>query len=107
MKLLLDECVPQGIRQDFSQYEVSTVTEAGFKGLKDRDLLTQAAGKFDVLITVDQNIEYQQNLKDSKIAILVLVARRNTIKALKPLVPQALLALENLKKGEIVRIETS
>ncbi len=69
--------------------------------------MTQATGKFDVLITVDQNIEYQQNLKDSKIAILVLVARRNTIKALRPLVPQALLALENLKKGEMVRIETS
>jgi hypothetical protein len=52
-------------------------------------------------------VELREKSQDSKIAILVLVARRNTIKALRPLVPQALLALENLKKGEIVRIETS
>ncbi|WP_250123783.1 DUF5615 family PIN-like protein [Chroococcidiopsis sp. CCMEE 29] len=66
MKLLLDECVPQGIRQDFPQYEVSTVTEAGFKGLKDRDLLTQATGKFDVLITVDQRYRVSTEFKGLK-----------------------------------------
>jgi len=61
MKLLLDECTPKRLRLDFPGHDVQTVQEAGLKGLKNGALLRLASSKFDVLITADQNITFQQN----------------------------------------------
>lgn len=72
MKLLLDECVTRYLKREFAAHEVHTVAEAGFKGLENGNLLRAASGKYDVLITVDRNLPYQQNLTDLEIAILVL-----------------------------------
>jgi predicted nuclease of predicted toxin-antitoxin system len=105
VKLLLDECVTQDLRGDLAGHEVHTVADAGLKGLENGELLKAAAGIYEVLITVDQNIPYQQNLGGLPIAILILAARRNSYTRLKPLVPRALAALEIIKPGEIVRIE--
>lgn len=60
--------------------------------------------RFDVLITIDRNIRYQQNLTGRNIAILVLCARSNDISDIAPLVPQALAALGTLKSGQVVEI---
>jgi predicted nuclease of predicted toxin-antitoxin system len=62
MRLLLDECTPHRLRHDFTGHMVATVDEAGFKGLKNGQLLAAAVGNFDVLVTVDQNLPHQQNL---------------------------------------------
>ena len=59
MKVLLDECVTRKLRRDFQEHEVPIVEEAGLKGLKNGDLLRSASGKYDVLVTVDQNLQYQ------------------------------------------------
>lgn len=105
MKLLLDECVPRRLKRDFLQHEVSTVIEAGFQGLKNGRLLQSAANiGFEVLITVDQNIIYQQNLKTLPLAVLILIAPRNKYELLAPLVPQALTALQGIRIGEVVYI---
>ena len=105
MKLLLDECVPRRLKSDFHQHEVSTVVEAGFQGLKNGILLESAADAgFKVLITVDQNLAYQQNLKTLPLAVLVLVTPRNKYELLAPLVPQALSALQSIRMGEVVHI---
>jgi hypothetical protein len=69
--------------------------------------LQAAADRYDVLVTVDQNLSYQQNLKSFSIAILLLKAQRNTYAALHPLMPQALDALADIKAGEIVKIKAS
>jgi len=58
-----------------------------------------AAGKFDVFITADQNLQYQVNMLRAKIPIIILVAKTNRLADLKPLVPKILLALRNLEKG--------
>ena len=63
MKLLLDECVTRHLKRDLSGHEVHTVEDAGFKGL-EKGLLKAASGTYDVLITVDRNIPYQQNIAD-------------------------------------------
>jgi len=102
MKLLLDECVTGYLKEDFAEHEVSTTDDAGFKGLKNGKLLKAASEQFDVLITVDQNLQFQQNLKNHDIAILVLKARRSTYPMLKPLVPRALETLKNIKPGDVV-----
>jgi hypothetical protein len=106
MKVLLDECVTCKLRRDFRGHEVYTVEEAGFKGLKNGDLLREASGKFDVLITVDQKLRYQQNIKSLKIAVLVFAVRRNTYEELHPLMDHALDALKHIKSGEFVIIKS-
>jgi hypothetical protein len=75
------------------------------KGLENGDLLKAASGIYEVLITVDQNLPYQQNIAGLNIAILILAAKRNSYVRLKPLIPRALSALESLQVGDVIRIE--
>ena len=103
MKLLLDECVTGHLKRDLAGHEVHTVEEAGFKGLENGDLLKAASGAYEVLITVDQNLPYQQNIAGLNIAILILAAKRNSYVRLRPLVPRALSALASMKVGDVIR----
>lgn len=105
MKLLLDECVTRHLKRDLAGHEVHTVNDAGFKGLENGDLLKAASGTYEVLITVDRNIPYQQNVAGLNIAVLILAAKRNSYARLKPLIPRALSALETMKVGDVIRIE--
>lgn len=106
MKLLLDECVTRYVKRDLAGHEVFTVDEAGLKGLKNGQLLQRAADDgFDVLVTVDQNLSYQQNLRTLPVAILILVAYSNAYAKLKPLMPRALEKLETISKGAVERVE--
>lgn len=104
MKLLLDECTPARLKSDFPGHEVSTIEEARLKGLKNGTLLRIASQEFDVLITVDQKIPYQQNLSDLSIAIVIMVARSNRYPELRSLAPKALKTIASIRKGQIVRI---
>jgi hypothetical protein len=105
MKLLLDECAPRRLKNYFIGHEISTIEAAGFKGLKNGNLLRRAAGdKYEVLITVDKNIEYQQNAATLPLAIVVLSAKSNRFESLLPLIPEALRVLATIKIGDIVRI---
>jgi hypothetical protein len=105
MKVLLDECVTRYLKRDFTGHEVFTVEEAGFKGLKNGRLLQTASGQYDVLVTVDQNLQYQQNLKTLAMAIIVLKAKRNTYPMLKPLMPHVLERLKIIKPSEIIILD--
>src|SRR5690349_18438697 len=107
MKLLLDECVTRYLKRDFIGHDVSTVDEAGLKGLKNGALLNAAKSQFDVLVTVDKSIRHQQNLQSIQIAMLLLTAKSNRYEDLKPLVPRALEALESLKPGSVITIESA
>ncbi|HEX8567339.1 MAG TPA: DUF5615 family PIN-like protein [Pyrinomonadaceae bacterium] len=104
MKLLLGECAPRRLKNYFVGYDVSTIEQAGFKGLKNGNLLRAADGKFEVLITVDKNIEYQQNTAALPLAILILAAASNRLESLLPLIPDALKILETIKTGDVVRV---
>ena len=107
MKVLLDECVTRYLTRDLPGHEVSTVDQAGYKGLKNGQLLQAASDHFDVLITVDQNLSYQQDLKSYAIAVLVLVARSNAYAMLHPLMSEAHEALEKIQPGEVVIIQAA
>ena len=72
MKILLDECVPWPMHKVFTGHECTTATQLGWAGIKNGDLLQRAEGQFDVFITADQNIPYQQNLEGRRIPILEL-----------------------------------
>ena len=104
MRLLIDECLPRALKQVLRGHTCRTVQEMGWSGMKNGALLSLAEGKFDGLITIDQGFEYQQNLKERRIAILLLVSRSNQIEDVAPIVPAALAALETILSGQVVRI---
>lgn len=104
MRLLLDECVPKRLGRLLAPHDVQTVQQAGWSGIKNGALLARAAESFDVFVTVDQGIWYQQNLVGLKIAVVALAARSNNIDDLKPLIPRLLDALEGARPGEVIRV---
>ena len=72
MRVLLDECVPWPMHRLLSGHTCSSVQDKGWGGIKNGDLLERAEGQFDLFITSDQNLRYQQNLTNRRIAILEL-----------------------------------
>jgi len=75
MRVLIDECLPKRLLSELAGHDVSTVAQQGWSGKKNGELLAlMAAAGFEVFLTADQNLQYQQNLKDAKVAILVLSA---------------------------------
>lgn len=104
MRLLLDESVPRPLRNLFVGHDVRTVSDMGWSSKSNGELLTFARDEFDAFITLDQNLEYQQNITERDIPIIVLIARRSRIDYLEPLVPQVLESLQTLKRGQVIRI---
>lgn len=72
MKILLDEGVPKVIQQHLASLEISTVEEMGWRGIRNSELLDFMAGRFDVLVTADKNLPYQQNLAKRQLAAVIL-----------------------------------
>jgi hypothetical protein len=85
MQVLLDECLPRKLKYALTGIAVRTVPEMGWAGTKNGALLQLAETSFDVFITADQNVEYQQNLKSTILGIVVLVAPNNRFETLQPL----------------------
>ena len=89
MRILFDHCVTRPLRREFPHHEVRTTREMGWEALSNGDLLARAhENGFDIFLTVDQNLRYQQNLQHHPIAIVVLVASGITVDDLRPLVPK-------------------
>ena len=107
MKVLLDECLPKKLKRGVEADFVQTVPEAGWASKKNGELLRLAEVDFDVLLTNDQNIEHQQNLKNFNLAFVVLVAPTNDIADLQPLMPAANKALKIIRAGEVEYIRSS
>jgi predicted nuclease of predicted toxin-antitoxin system len=104
MKVLIDECLPRALKRLLGEHECRTVQEMGWAGKKNGILLALADTEFDVLLTIDQGMEYQQELKGRKIAVLVFSAPSNQIEDLAPLLPAALDALRSIQPGRSVRV---
>lgn len=105
MKILLDECLPRKLKRMFSEYEAFTVQDMGWTGTKNGALLRLAEVEFDVFITADQNLTYQQNLRSNVLRIIVLVAPNNSFATFQALMPQVNSNLDKIQPGEVVRIK--
>jgi len=102
MRILLDECLPKKLKKDFKNFEVKTVSEMGWAGKTNGELLPLAENNFDIFITADQNLQYQQNLKGRCITIFVLKAPDSRYETLRVLTPNILKKIcRELKKGII------
>jgi hypothetical protein len=104
MKLLLDECIDRKLAREFVDYEVKTVPQMGWAGIKNGQLLALAATEFDVFITVDRNLSFQQNLPQFNIAVFVLQAQSNRLADLRPLAPSVLAILSTAVKGQAITV---
>ena len=105
MLLLLDECVPRPLKRDRVGHDVRHVVDMGWSSKRNGELLRlMVTSRFEALLTVDQNLSFQQNLRASNIGVVLVLAKTNRIKELRPLVPQMLEALSHVKAGELVRV---
>ncbi|MBA2682389.1 MAG: DUF5615 family PIN-like protein [Ktedonobacteraceae bacterium] len=105
MRVLLDECVDQRLAAEIQGHEVKTVPEMGWANFKNGQLLTLAQHIFDVFVTVDHNLQHQQNLSKFDIAVIVLRAPTNRLVDLKPLIPSLLRQLPTVLVGQATVIE--
>lgn len=96
MRILLDESVPGRLGPLLTGHTFITVQRKGWASIKNGKLLALAAGEYDVLLTADKGMEYQQNLATLPVAILIVLARSNRIEDLAAAVPAILAALAAL-----------
>ncbi|HEV8661181.1 MAG TPA: hypothetical protein VGS96_21465 [Thermoanaerobaculia bacterium] len=105
MRILLDESVPRDLAADFAAHDVSTVRKERWIGLRNGVLLRAAAAAgFDVLITMDRSLPYQQNLRAIGIAVVVITRVRNHMRELRPLIPQIENALVLIRPGDVFEV---
>jgi hypothetical protein len=105
MRVLLDENLPRQLKQHFSPVvEVLTVQERGWSGIKNSALLRLAAGEFEVFLTMDKGVEYQQNLQSLSIGVLIIRAPSNRFEDLQALIPEVHNALHAIDPGQVRRV---
>ena len=104
MRVLIDENLPRKLAGYLQGHDCRTVTECGWAGRKNGELLSLAEPLFDVVLTLDKSVPYQQDLSTGGIAILIVRARSNRIQDLLPLIPDCLAALERIRAGEVIRV---
>jgi len=108
MRVLLDECLPRKLTRHLPGHDVCTVPEMGWAGVKNGALLRlieSAQPEFAVFVTIDGNLQYQQNLRVKTLAFVVLAASDNTLETLEPLMPQVNAVLQNIVAGNLVRVQ--
>ena len=104
MRVLRDENLPHDLVRELTAHDVSTVQGRGWAGVSNGELFKRAAGEIDVLLTMDLNLEYQQNVSASSVAVIVIHAKSNRIVDLKPLAGALLDALTKIQPGLVVHV---
>jgi hypothetical protein len=102
--VLLDECIDWRLSRDIAGHDVKTTRQMGWVALKNGELLAFAAERFDVFITVDRNLSFQQSLVSYNVAVVVLHARTNRLADLQLLILELLAALPTAKRGIAMHI---
>ena len=104
MRILLDECLPKRLKRDLVGHDARTVPEMGWASKRNGELLALAETAFDVFLTVDRNLSFQQDLGRLNVAVVVLVARSNRHSDLQPLIPELLGVLVGVAPGQLLRV---
>jgi len=108
VRLLLDENLPHQIRLELPGHDIFTVSYMGWSGIENGELLRIAASAgFDALITNDRGLEYEQDLASLPLSVVVLLAKANTIEAIRPLYPQLQIVLAALAPCSFVKLSGS
>ncbi len=104
MRILLDESIPKKLGFLLTGHYVRTVQQMGWTGLLNGELLRVGSVDFDVLVSGDQNMAYQQNSERLPIAVVVLVANNNKLESFQPLVPRLLALMTTIEPCRFYRV---
>lgn len=104
MRILLDECLPSPLGRKILGHTVTTVQEAGWAGQTNGELLSLIAGHYDVFVTVDRNLMFQQRIANLTFGVVVLHAGSNRLSGLEPLVPRLLEVLRTIQAGQVLHL---
>ena len=99
--------MPRKLRRDLPEMLVRTVQEEGWDGFKNGQLLQRASGVFDVLLTVDQRLRYQQNVSKFDIGVVVLETDDTTLPNLRTMLPEIQAAVERSMPGTVIVLTTA
>lgn len=104
MKVLLDECTPRRLKREFGDLDVTHVADLGWQGRRNGKLLAsmREAG-YDALVTVDRNLQFQQNLPEAGIVVIVLRATTNRLADLRLHIPAVRDLLRTAEPGHVYR----
>jgi predicted nuclease of predicted toxin-antitoxin system len=104
VRILLDECVNAGVCKAFPGHAVKTVAQSGWRGTDDGPLLILAQEQFDVFVTIDSNLEHQQNLKKFNLGFVIVSVRSNEINSYLHLFAQLKEAAESVSPSQVIHI---
>ena len=104
MKILLDECIDWRLSRDIVGHDVKTIYQMDWATVKNGDLLALPSNHFDIFVTVDRNLSFQQNLISFEVAVIVLCAPTNRLADLRQLVPTLLVTIPTAKRGKAIYI---
>lgn len=104
MRILIDECLDWRLGRAMTGHESLSVQKMGWAGIKNGKLLTLAQEKFDIFLTADRNLSFQQDTTKFKIAVVVLAAGSTQLARTLPLMPAVLAILPRLAHGQVVVI---
>ena len=104
MRILLDECIDRRFARELVGHDVKTVPQMGWAGIKNGELMKLAESDFDIFVTVDRNLSYQQNLPKFKIALIVLRSQSNRLSDLRPFADKLLATLPEVEYGKATLI---
>ena len=106
MKILLDENLPRRLKFQLKEHETLTVRELGWDAFKNGVLLKMMVQEnFEIFITADQNLEYQQNLKSIPIAVIVLIIPTLRYEDIEPLLPKLISIIPQAEKSKVFHVE--
>jgi Domain of unknown function (DUF5615) len=104
-RVLLDENLPRLLKRELPGFDVRTVPEVGWAGVKNGKLLRLAEAEFAVFVTADRNLSFQQHLAALKLGVVVLRARTTKLEDLLPLVGGLREALHRVKAGQLLQVD--
>jgi hypothetical protein len=107
MRVLIDECLDWRLCRALREHQCTSTQEMGWGGLTNGMLLEKAQEQFDVFLTGDRNVRFQQNMTRFRIAVIVLEARSTRLADTMKLMPQVSGSLMTIKPGEVVRVNAS
>jgi len=97
--------MPRQLRRDLPGLDVRTVQEEGWSSVKNGELLRRASASFDVLVTADQRLQYQQNIAAFTIGVVVIVSFDTRLPHLRTLLPQLRVAIDAVRPGTVVVVK--
>jgi predicted nuclease of predicted toxin-antitoxin system len=104
VRILLDECVPARLARAFPDHAVQSVTQIGWRSSKDGPLLEFAQGRFDVFVTVDRQLEKQNDLSKLKLGFVIARVLNNRLDGFLPIFDELNTAAQNVRFGEVIYV---